>query len=267
MFDRNVHKKSGKIYRNPAIYQKFQKEVLVFFEKGIIGKELLKAIWQLDDKRSNQDTEFVINILQRYMIICPWDEGKSFLVPSMLKKTIQELKLPDTMLNTPVVASFCIKFKESFVPHSFFEMLLAKILQDLKSKYIHMTGNSKASLKVDKQYLTRTEAIFNLRTTGFERNKDVCFRIFSGSKTTVTSEDSKETDERLTVDVLSCPPEHCALVLHIVKALTKSINELRYKNLTSMLYVKHGNERYSIDKVGKSLNENLDEMIGTLQLR
>ena len=70
-------------------------------QKGIIHKKLLKRIWIMNDnkrknKRAADDvSDYVIALLQKYMIICSCDDGENFLVPSMLKNSIADLKLPN----------------------------------------------------------------------------------------------------------------------------------------------------------------------------
>ena len=61
----------------------------------------------MNDKQSKNDREadklsdYVIELLQKYMIICSCDDGETFLVPSMLKKNIAELEKTNDKLKLP----------------------------------------------------------------------------------------------------------------------------------------------------------------------
>ena len=97
-----------------------------------------------------------------------------------------------------IVASFSIGFAESFVPSSFYEMLLARLIQYLQSHYIKLTGNADASFRIEDQILTRSEAILKLRTEKLDPDKDICFRV-TGPKISGSDLESKEA---LTVEVI-----------------------------------------------------------------
>ena len=95
------------------------------------------------------------------------------------------------------MASFSICFAESFVPNSFYEMLLARLIHGLQSQYVELTGNANALLRIEDQVLTRNEAILKLRTDKFDKKKDVCFRV-TVTKVSVSNFESREA---LTVEV------------------------------------------------------------------
>ena len=63
-----------------------------------------------NDQDADKISEYVIKLLQKYMIICSCDDGERFLVPSMLKKNIAELKKANDELKLPDFTQMVPKF-------------------------------------------------------------------------------------------------------------------------------------------------------------
>ena len=83
-------------------------------EKGILEKRLLKDLWNpLFDTQGNFDVNILINMMEKFGLLCPWpssDENGSpseYLVPSMLMSPPKNVT---DLFSSAVIPSLFVKF-------------------------------------------------------------------------------------------------------------------------------------------------------------
>jgi len=211
---------------------------------------------------------FVVNLLEKYMLLGNYGDDDKYIVPSMLPKYpdesrtvdgediddcetdededededsdgVQDGRAPNCPREDSVVNCFILEF-ERFMPHSFFEMLITRLVFRLRQPADFMQdfdwGNDAKTHEfcIDDQSLTRTEATFSIAAG------TLVFRIWLPVATLLVGEEGKQyngEDENILkkfpikhlsiiVEVLKGP---CAPVYHAVTLLAREIQEWPYK--------------------------------------
>ena len=102
-------------------------------EKGILEKRLLKDLWDpLFDTRENFNLNSLINMMEKFGLLCPWpssDESGSpseYLVPSML---MSPPKSVTDLFSSAGIPSLFVKFKSGQLPIGLFPRLVLMVMQ------------------------------------------------------------------------------------------------------------------------------------------
>mmetsp|Transcript_14933 Transcript_14933/g.22600 ORF Transcript_14933/g.22600 Transcript_14933/m.22600 type:complete len:1935 (+) Transcript_14933:13-5817(+) len=257
IFDKKLHMKLRYNLRTdseaPVSVKDMEKE---FFLDGIAKEELLVYLWKkvciehrhrkkVNEKKSVNDKEavsaakFVLSLLEKFMLLCRIGESE-YVVPGMVrrdknekrmtysrfqKRTLKQRTLPED----EKTEKFCIKFTQ-FVPRSFYEMLVVKIVNNLgdssvvkqlfgdyeKSKQHHTIFKSMASLRVGDIQFTMS----GLKTLSqlIHEAKSKEEKGYSSSER--NSEDPLSTHNVVTVEA---PREYCSEILKLVMDSAKEI--------------------------------------------
>ena len=102
-------------------------------EKGILEKKLLNDLWDpLFDSRENFDVNSLINMMEKFGLLCPWpssDESGSpseYLVPSML---MSPPKSVTKLFSSAGIPSLFVTFKSGQLPIGLFPRLVLMVMQ------------------------------------------------------------------------------------------------------------------------------------------
>ena len=102
-------------------------------KKGILEKKLLNDLWDpLFDTRENFDVNSLINMMEKFGLLCPWpssDESGSpseYLVPSMLMSPPKNVT---NLFSSAGIPSLFVKFKSGQLPIGLFPRLVLMVMQ------------------------------------------------------------------------------------------------------------------------------------------
>ena len=102
-------------------------------KRGILEKRLLEDLWDpLLDTQENFDVDSLINMMEKFGLLCPWpssDENGSpseYLVPSML---ISPPKNVTDLFSSAGIPSLFVKFKSGQLPIGLFPRLVLMVMQ------------------------------------------------------------------------------------------------------------------------------------------
>jgi len=237
IYDPKVHKK---IHRKTLTKTKdTRNKVAHLFQKGILHIEMLDLLWDKtcipgkpEDRKRH--LKFILNLLQKYMLLCPChSEKEEYVVPSMLKKSQTDqriisrksdrknressLKSPKTNSNATSENVFCIAFKR-FRPRGFFHMLLARLIYTLHDpKTLTMLPSSDYKVfKIDQQILYQSYAEFRLGPVSF---------AIEGPTSLSNESDRQEGNisEKCIFVRVKSSKEHCAAILNTIQEMAKAI--------------------------------------------
>mmetsp|Transcript_14870 Transcript_14870/g.22506 ORF Transcript_14870/g.22506 Transcript_14870/m.22506 type:complete len:645 (+) Transcript_14870:2460-4394(+) len=239
-----------------------------FIKKGIARKELLIYMWKkvcqehylkkvegkeyetslvIDEKQADAAAEFVLRLMEKFMLIC--EIGKEeYIVMGMIKD-----QAPDAIresLKLKQTDKFCLEFSE-FVPRSFYEMLVAKLITMLrdslkvktllgdyeKRKRKHKVYKSLAILKVGDVWFTVTglktiDQLINNATLNEE--KGMLSDSDSDDEKALSSNGEENT---ITIEV---PRQHCAQIRRLVHDAANEIKIFPFKSrLSFKLVISH----------------------------
>eukprot|EP00466_Bigelowiella_natans_P013750 jgi/Bigna1/84406/fgenesh1_pg.134_\ len=239
--------------------QRARREKVGKSSKGIFtAAELEELVWAGTDFKKD-DHDFIINVLKRHMIICPWGE-KEFMVPCMLQENAGNSELPECESPFSTNPRFTILFPK-FKPHSYFEMLLASILTNAAKAWKEFTGET-VTLNIQHEELARTEAIFRLSAEGENAEANefrIAFQLSSPNVLTAkrkgpTRHLNQTEDAMRSISVVVLGGDHtmkrkvgisaredshgdvrlhCATVLELLRALAKNVKDSSFRDLES----------------------------------
>ena len=102
-------------------------------KRGILEKRLLEDLWDpLLDTRENFDVDSLINMMEKFGLLCPWpssDESGSpseYLVPSMLMSPPKNVT---DLFSSAGIPSLFVKFKSGQLPIGLFPRLVLMVMQ------------------------------------------------------------------------------------------------------------------------------------------
>ena len=102
-------------------------------EKGILEKKLLNDLWDpLFDTRENFDVNSLINMMEKFGLLCPWPSSdqcgspSEYLVPSMLMSPPKNVT---DLFSSAGIPSLFVKFKSGQLPIGLFPRLVLMVMQ------------------------------------------------------------------------------------------------------------------------------------------
>ena len=102
-------------------------------EKGILEKKLLNDLWDpLFDSRENFDVNSLINMMEKFGLLCPWPSSdqcgspSEYLVPSMLMSPPKNVT---DLFSSAGIPSLFVKFKSGQLPIGLFPRLVLMVMQ------------------------------------------------------------------------------------------------------------------------------------------
>ena len=102
-------------------------------EKGILEKKLLNDLWDpLFDSRENFDVNSLINMMEKFGLLCPWPSSdqcgspSEYLVPSMLMSPPKNVT---NLFSSAGIPSLFVKFKSGQLPIGLFPRLVLMVMQ------------------------------------------------------------------------------------------------------------------------------------------
>ena len=102
-------------------------------EKGILEKKLLNDLWDpLFDTRENFDVNSLINMMEKFGLLCPWPSSdkcgspSEYLVPSMLMSPPKNVT---NLFSSAGIPSLFVKFKSGQLPIGLFPRLVLMVMQ------------------------------------------------------------------------------------------------------------------------------------------
>jgi len=180
----------GKLIRDTSLHVDFEKydsagfrqDAERAFQTGIVSKDFLEYLWEGDQ------TDFLIDLMKRTMLLSEWKRGTDFLIPSLL---------PGKKMRTEndIEQYVCVfDFSKSFLPNGVFQRIVC-----LSVEYMN-----RSELEIDEIPLSKHAAVLNMCT-------DTVVHI---------SEDLKAQSIRICID----NAEFCHKVVSIISSMIEKIN-------------------------------------------